>query len=545
MGCFAVQKSKKKLVEQLSQSEEVCDVELEAPSSPTSNSSPASPKKPAASVPPSFRRTVRAIQNAQRFINHSNSKLSSSQTSRDVRSSEQGTALSDVGTFSKPMPLPSPRSSPKPTGYALPHPVDNGNAIMTSPNPLPKDMSASHAALNSRVFPWDLQPLPPPKDSFVVPKGLKSFTLEELGTACQHFSDQALTGDEGVCFNGVMPTSLKGAKQKQKQELVILRLHEKLHLGLKEWLPELYSESQPLGSHVCNIVGFNNEDDKQERYLVYEKLQKGSLHGLLFEASDTPSLDWSTRLKVIHGAAQGLASLQESFPEQVFYRDFRLSHVQVDSDNNAKLSGYWFVTSSSQILQAHVLSNPSSMRHNAYCAPETRSRGVLTWKSNVWSLGVVLLELLCGRKNKDERITRDEKHNLVKWARPFLLEEDKLFLIMDPKLQGRFSSKGAKIMANLILQCLQKDPTRRPSMKMALEMIKSAKEPRHTNKPAWKERSVNDITAAMSAPLSSRFAKPGIWDRNVQSYNRSPTKFEVIQSPTLKPLIIPARHGAD
>ncbi|KAI5064095.1 hypothetical protein GOP47_0020765 [Adiantum capillus-veneris] len=497
MGCFAVQKAKKKLGEQSVRPDEVGDVELEDSSLPTTSSSPSSPKKPASlASPKSFRRTVRAIQNAQRFINHSNSKLSSVHTGRDIRSSEQGTALSDVGTLSKPMPLPSPRLSPKPTGYALPHPTDHGSAIATSPNPLPKTTSASHAALNSRVFPWDLQPLPPPKDSFMASKGLKSFTFEELGTACQDFSHQALIGDDGASFNGVISTSLKGAKQQlqQQQEIVVLRLHEKLHLGLKEWLSELYSASHPLDSHVCNLMGFYNEDGIQERYLVYEKLQRGNLHRLLFDASDTPSLDWSMRLKVIHGAVQGLASLQERFPEQVLYRDFRSSHVQVDSDNSAKISGYWFVTSSSQILQAHGLGNSSSGRDNAYCAPETRSRGLLTWNSTVWSFGVVMLELLCGRKNNDDRIAKDEKNNLVKWAKPFLLEEDKLFLIMDPKLQGRFPSKGAKIMANLIMQCLKKDPTRRPSMKMVAEMVKAAKEPRHTNKSAWKERSSNEVT---------------------------------------------------
>lgn len=543
MGCFAVQKPKKKLGEQPPQPDEVGDVELQESSSPASPS----PHKPTPSIRPSFRNTVRAIQNAQRFIYHSSPKISSLHPSHVSRSPEQGTGLSDVGTFSKPMPLPSPRLSPKPTGYALPHPSEHGTVTATSPNPLAKNTSASHAALNSKVFPWDLQPLPPPKDSFIVPKGLKFYTFEELGTACQHFSNQTLIGDDGVCYNGAIPTSSKGGKKQQHQEeVVVLRLHEKLHLGIKEWLPELYTVSYPLGSHVCNLVGFYNEGGIQERYLVYEKSPKGNLHNLLFEISDAPPLDWATRIKAIHGAAQGLASLQEKFPEQMLYKDFRLSHIQMDSDNNAKILGYWFVTSNSQTLQAHLLSNSSNARENAYCAPETTSRGVLTWKSIVWSLGVVMLELLCGRKNKDERIAKDEKHNLVRWARPFLLEEDKLFLVMDPKLQGRFPSKGAKIMANLILQCLHKDPTRRPGMKTVVDMMKAAKEPRHTIGSTWKERPANEVSITLSAPLSSsQPARPGNLDRNIHSYNRSPTRFDLIQSPALRPLIIPSRHCAD
>lgn len=174
---------------------------------------------------------------------------------------------------------------------------------------------------------------------------------------------------------------------------------------------------------------------------------------------------------------------------------------------------------------------------------------MITLKSNVWSLGVVMLEILCGRKNRDERISKDEKHNLVKWAKPFLIEEDKLFLIMDPKLQGRFPSKGAKIIANLTLQCLQKDPTRRPSLKVALDMVKAAQETRHTSVLTWRERSTNEGMVPSSAPLpslaSSQSLKPGIVDRTTVHFNRSPTKFDLIQSPVLKPLTIPSRSCAN
>lgn len=545
MGCFAVQKTKKKVEEPPAKLDEVGD-ESEA-----SSSSSSSTPRPALSAPPSFRKTVRAIQNAQRFIIQSNPKLRSSHPSHGSREnkSEQGISLSDVGNLSKPMPLPSPRLSPKPLAYALPHPSDHANATATSPIPLVKNISSAsvgHGALNSRVFPF--QPLPPPKDLFIVPRGLKSYTSEELASACQHFSNHAAIGDDGFCFAGAIKTGGKGSKQ-QQQEVVIVRLHEKLHLGLKEWLPELSTITHLHNSHLCKLTGFFCDDGKAERFLVYEKLQKGSLHNMMFESTDTAPLDWPTRMKIIHAAIQGLTTLHEKFPEQILYKDFRLSHIQVDSDNSAKLSGYWFVTSNNQILQAQLVNNPrSKARDNAYCAPETR-KGMITLKSNVWSLGVVMLEILCGRKNRDERISKDEKHNLVKWAKPFLLEEDKLFLIMDPKLQGRFPSKGAKIIANLTLQCLQKDPTRRPSLKVALDMVKAAQEMRHTSVLTWRERSTNEGMVPSSAPLpslaSSQSLKPGIVDRTTVHFNRSPTKFDLIQSPVLKPLTIPSRSCAN
>eukprot|EP00250_Pteridium_aquilinum_P001208 c11414_g1_i1 orf=363-2015(-) len=550
MGCFAVQKAKRKVAEQPTKLDETGD-EPEASSS--SSSSPTSPRKPTLSAPPSFRRTVRTIQNAQRFIIHSNPKLSSSHPSYGSREnrSDQGAFLCEGGTLSKPMPLPSPRLSPKPTGYVLPHPSEHVNVVATSPNLHGKNASAGsvgHGALNSRVFPSDLQPLPPPKDVFVLSTGLRSFTFEELATACQHFSQHARIGDDGFCFAGSIKTG-GGKGAKQQQDVVIHHLHEKFHLGLKEWMSEL-SNTRPHNSHLCKLVGFYGEDGKAERFLVYTKPQKGSLHNMIFEASaDTPPLDWTTRMKIMHCAVDGLASLHERFPEQILYKDFRLSHIHVDIDNNAKLSGYWFVTSNNQILQSQLLNNSSSARANAYCAPETKRGGVMTLKSNVWSLGVVMLEIMCGRKNLDERLAKDEKYNLVKWAKPFLLEENKLFLIMDPKLQGRFSSKGAKIIANLTLQCLQKDPTRRPCMKVALDMVKAAQETRHTSVVARKERSSNEVTMPASAPLPSlalsQSLKPGLINRTMLPSNRSPTKFDLIQSPVLKPLVIPSRSCAN
>jgi serine/threonine protein kinase len=114
------------------------------------------------------------------------------------------------------------------------------------------------------------------------------------------------------------------------------------------------------------------------------------------------------------------------------------------------------------------------MQEFAYYAPEVmNSPGVTTHKGNVWSFGVVLLELLTGRKNMDERVTR-ENRDLVGWARPFLKEQGRLFLVIDSKLRGQFPTRGAKLIADVVLACLHPDPARRPTMKMVVEMMKSS-----------------------------------------------------------------------
>lgn len=102
---------------------------------------------------------------------------------------------------------------------------------------------------------------------------------------------------------------------------------------------------------------------------------------------------------------------------------------------------------------------------------ETRERRLLTPKSNVWSFGIVLLELLTGRKNLDVRHPKEER-NLVKWSRPFLADDCRLCFIMDPQLKGRFHTKAARTVADIVLKCLQKEPSERPTMRTIVNHLK-------------------------------------------------------------------------
>ncbi|XP_076895956.1 putative serine/threonine-protein kinase PBL19 [Bidens hawaiensis] len=106
---------------------------------------------------------------------------------------------------------------------------------------------------------------------------------------------------------------------------------------------------------------------------------------------------------------------------------------------------------------------------------ETLERGLLTPKSNVWSFGIVLLELLTGRKNLDSRHPKEER-NLIKWSRPFLADDSRLSLIMDPQLKGRFAARAARAMADIAQRCLQKEPSERPTMRTIVEHLKIIQE---------------------------------------------------------------------
>lgn len=106
---------------------------------------------------------------------------------------------------------------------------------------------------------------------------------------------------------------------------------------------------------------------------------------------------------------------------------------------------------------------------------ETLERGLLTPKSNVWSFGIVLLELLTGRKNLDARHPKEER-NIVKWSKPFLADDCRLSLIIDPRIKGRFPTKAARTIADIALKCLQKDPSERPTMRTIVESLSNVQD---------------------------------------------------------------------
>ena len=106
-----------------------------------------------------------------------------------------------------------------------------------------------------------------------------------------------------------------------------------------------------------------------------------------------------------------------------------------------------------------------------YAAPEYIQTGHLTSKSDVWSFGVVLLEILSGRTSLDPNRPRHEQ-NLLEWARPFLLGNRNINYIMDPKLAGRYSLVQVGKVLRLALECLNRYPRERPSMSAIVQKLK-------------------------------------------------------------------------
>eukprot|EP00252_Welwitschia_mirabilis_P018466 TRINITY_DN4101_c0_g3_i1.p1 TRINITY_DN4101_c0_g3~~TRINITY_DN4101_c0_g3_i1.p1 ORF type:complete len:656 (+),score=107.45 TRINITY_DN4101_c0_g3_i1:530-2497(+) len=395
-----------------------------------------------------------------------------------------GALCSDKKAFSgQPVPLPSPRRPPllsDCTSSLRCPPRESVSCTSLSPTPHSGAMKKHGSFKGSGAFKVsgisgsEPLPLPLPKEC----SNLHLFTYEELSTACNGFSFDfcIFDGNTSSMYKGFIRDEATG----QKTEVAVSRFFATSQ-SHKEFVNDIKKISLLQHPNLSKLVGFHARENACERMLVFEKLPNGSLDHLLYGRVDGPPIDWSTRMKIALGAAQGLTYLHEEGPCQAMYCEFKPPNIHVDKDFSAKLIDYGLSTYSQEM-------DPSSnsFTEMVYAAPETLTRGLLTPKSNVWSFGIVLLELLTGRQNMDSSSPKDER-NLVKWTRSFLTDEFRLSLIMDPRLKGRFSIKAAKIVADLALKCLHKDPSERPTMRKTVEILKSVQDIKYSSKFPLKE----------------------------------------------------------
>ncbi|KAL1825348.1 hypothetical protein DCAR_0313500 [Daucus carota subsp. sativus] len=303
----------------------------------------------------------------------------------------------------------------------------------------------------------------------LVGSNLHVFTQAELKVITHGFSSSNFLGEGGFgpVHKGFIDDKLRpGLKA---QPVAVKHLDLEGMQGHKEWLTEVIFLGQLRHAHLVKLIGYCCEDE--HRLLVYEYMARGSLENQLFRRYSV-SLPWSTRMKIALGAAKGLAFLHEA-EKPVIYRDFKASNILLDSDYTAKLSDFGLAKDGPEGDDTHV--STRVMGTHGYAAPEYIMTGHLTSASDVYSYGVLLLELLTGRRSMDKsRPSREQC--LVEWARSSLKEPRRLGRIMDPRLEGQYSEIGAIKVAALAYQCLSHRPKLRPTMSTVVKTLEPLKD---------------------------------------------------------------------
>ncbi|XP_071737900.1 probable serine/threonine-protein kinase PBL5 [Rutidosis leptorrhynchoides] len=280
----------------------------------------------------------------------------------------------------------------------------------------------------------------------------RAFRYAQLVAATNNFKAANFLGEGG--YGKVY----KGKLEDNDQVVAIKKLDPNGGQGLREFLIEVLTLGVADHPNLVKLIGYCAEEE--QRILVYEYMPLGSLedhlHGLRLNKK---RLDWNVRMKIAAGAARGLAYLHDQMNPPVIYRDLKCSNILLDEDYHAKLSDFGLAKVGPQGDNTHV--STRVMGTYGYCAPDYAMTGQLTFKSDIYSFGVVLLELISGRKAIDNSKPATEQ-NLVSWARPLFKDRKKFSQMADPVLEGEYPVRGLYQALAIAAMCLQEQPKMRP-----------------------------------------------------------------------------------
>ncbi|XP_031497585.1 probable serine/threonine-protein kinase PBL1 [Nymphaea colorata] len=497
MGCFTVLKNRRKKSDRPIDAKPREDIE---------NPIPRSSERSLQSAPPSFRNRTKF-----EVIGHTHSermRVLSAPSSLIVYEQEEGKlqkrAVGEKRAKPHPLPLPSPQGS-------------SGLKHMSSFN---SNCSSDPVSVSGPL------PLPPLG-------GLRFFSFDEIVAACNNFSPDRCVADglSTTTYRASFGDESCGSKALEAT-VVCLHLFKQ---GYKEFMSEINKIASLQHPQLCRLIGFHAREGSDQWMLVFERLFHGSLDRLLYGRPDGPPIDWSTRVKVALCAAQGLAFLHEEGPFQAMFNDFRSTNVQIDKDYSAKLSGFGASISDAE-------ADFSSSTASANISPETLERGLVTPKSNVWSFGILLLELLTGWQNMDTHYPKAER-DLAKWAKAYLSDECRLSLIIDPKLKGRYPVKAAKILADTARKCLERDPSDRPTMRAVVESLMFVQDIKYTSRFPLQEPISSSQPLGVPTALGYRQANLMTRSPSLNGIPLPPVGSRSSPSPPcrVKPLVSPPR----
>ncbi|KAL8481121.1 hypothetical protein ACS0TY_027597 [Phlomoides rotata] len=301
----------------------------------------------------------------------------------------------------------------------------------------------------------------PVVESLRHPTSTRFLTYEELKEATNNFETTSILGEGGFgrVFKGILNDGTAVA---------IKRLNNGGQQGDKEFLVEVEMLSRLHHRNLVKLVGYYSNRDSSQNLLCYELVPNGSLeawlHGPL--GLNCP-LDWDTRMKIALDAARGLAYLHEDSQPCVIHRDFKASNILLENNFHAKVSDFGLAKQAPE-GRANYLST-RVMGTFGYVAPEYAMTGHLLVKSDVYSYGVVLLELLTGKKPVDMAQPSGQE-NLVTWARPIL--RDRLEELADPKLDGKYPKEDFFRVCTIAAACVAPDASQRPTMGEVVQSLK-------------------------------------------------------------------------
>ncbi|KAG8633206.1 cysteine-rich receptor-like protein kinase 26 [Manihot esculenta] len=306
---------------------------------------------------------------------------------------------------------------------------------------------------NSKTLPKELEGL---HEKYLATCRL--FNYQELVSATSNFSAENLVGKGGSSwvYKGCLPDGKELAVK-------ILKPSEDV---IKEFVLEIEIITTLHHKNIISLLGFCFENNKL--LLVYDFLSRGSLEENLHgKRKDSLAFGWSERYKVAVGIAGALNYLHNETSQPVIHRDVKSSNILLSDDFDPQLSDFglakWTSTSSSHIICTDVAGT------FGYLAPEYFMYGKVNDKIDVYAYGVVLLELLSGRKPISNEHPKGQE-SLVMWAKP-ILNDGKISKLLDPSLGNDYDHDQIERMVLAATLCVKHSPQARPQMSVVLKLL--------------------------------------------------------------------------
>ncbi|XP_060174484.1 probable serine/threonine-protein kinase PBL7 [Lycium barbarum] len=292
----------------------------------------------------------------------------------------------------------------------------------------------------------------PPADGKTGGAKAQRFKFDQLIAATEDFKEDYFLGEGG--FGKVY----KGHLEDTGEIVAIKQLDPNGCQGVREFIVEVQTLSKADHPNLVKLIGCCAEGE--QRLLVYEYMALGSLEDHLFDAwPNQKPLDWNIRMKIAAGAARGLEYLHDKMKPPIIYRDLKCSNILLNEGFHPKLSDFGLAKVGPSGDKTHV--STRVMGTYGYCAPDYAMTGQLTFKSDIYSFGVVLLEIITGRRAIDYTKSAAEQ-NLVAWARPLFKDRKKFYKMADPALDGHYPIRSLYQALAIAAMCVQEQPNMRP-----------------------------------------------------------------------------------
>ncbi|KAJ7975996.1 Lectin receptor kinase [Quillaja saponaria] len=291
----------------------------------------------------------------------------------------------------------------------------------------------------------------------------RKFRLKELKNATGNFNRKFKLGKGGfgTVYKGLL----------ENKEVAVKRVSKNSRQGKQEFLAEVTTISSLHHKNLVKLIGWCYES--RELLLVYEFMPNGSLDKYIFcdEKLGTVEqlpLNWETRCSVIHGVAQALDYLHNGCEKRVLHRDIKASNIMLDSEFNARLGDFGLARTIQKRDETHHSTNIAGTP--GYMPPETFLTGRATVETDVFAFGVLVLEVVCGRKPGNQNEENNYNSSIVYWVWK-LHSRGRILSAADPRMNGDLEQKELECLLILGLACCHPNLHKRPSMKTVLQVI--------------------------------------------------------------------------